>query len=159
MFECHYDELINYLTRITGNRDAAAEITQETFVRVLESQATTIANMDVHNPRALLFKTARNIAVDQHRKMLVRKHENIDDVVALAHSANEPDTIAEGRQQIDAIFQTIDGLPPRCREAFVLYKLEGLPQAIIARQMGISLNMVEKHIGAGMLACKKCLLG
>ena len=55
-----------------------------------------------------------------------------------------------------ALLAAIGDLPVRCREAFILHKFDGLSQAEVARQMGISVTMVERHIKLGMLACRAC---
>ena len=41
-------------------------------------------------------------------------------------------------------------LPPKCREAFALRKVEGLSQREVALRMGVSENTVEKHVGKGL---------
>eukprot|EP01032_Pedospumella_encystans_P004658 gene4658-5533_t len=53
--------------------------------------------------------------------------------------------------------QRIDGLPPRCREAFVLYKFDGLSYAEVAERMGISVRTVEMQLRIAMAACWDCL--
>lgn len=155
MLEHHYHELLNYLLRITGNRDTAADIAQEAFVRVLEAQAAK-PETQIREPRAWLFKTAKNIVIDRYRQETVRGYDNVDEIGLLASEACDPVTVIAGQQAAEAVLQIITQLPPRCKEAFVLYKLVGLPQATIAVRMGISANMVEKHINTGMLACKNC---
>ena len=69
----------------------------------------------------------------------------------------EPDAIVSSREGLAAVLATIDRLPLRCREAFILHKFDGLPQAEVARRMGISVTMVERHIKLAMQACRRCL--
>ena len=56
MLERYYRELLNFLTRQVGDRDTAADLTQESFVRVLGAQSSGQAVLDM---RALLYRTAR----------------------------------------------------------------------------------------------------
>jgi RNA polymerase sigma-70 factor (ECF subfamily) len=52
----------------------------------------------------------------------------------------------EQRERLALLRGAIDELPPRCREVFVLHKLDGLSHADVADRLGISRNMVEKHV-------------
>ena len=69
MLERYYRELLNFLTRQVGDRDTAADLTQESFVRVLGAQSSGQAVLDM---RALLYRTARNLVIDQHRRSSIR---------------------------------------------------------------------------------------
>ena len=73
-----------------------------------------------------------------------------------APQACEPDVAASSAQGVNALLATIDALPLRCREAFILHKFDGLPHAEVAEQMGISRKMVEQHIKLAMDACRRC---
>lgn len=147
----YYQELLNFCWRSLRNREAAADLVQESYVRVLGEQA-------VREPRALLYHTARNLLVDSHRRAAVRQHEELDALPDAAHPTApwhlQPEQALEQRQDWQACVAAIDALPPRCRDAFVLHVFEELPHAQIAARMGISVSMVEKHIARGMLSCQ-----
>lgn len=116
------------------------------------------ADGEVGNARALLFEVARNLLIDRHRQLRVRRHES--DEVLQDHPAPagaEPEARYAGQQRVQLLVATIEALPPRCREAFILHKIEGVPQAEVARQMGISLNMVERHIMLAVATCRNAL--
>jgi len=157
----YYRELLNFLSRAVSNRDAAADLAQESYARVLAMQQSgeTIAE-----PRALLYRTARNLVIDQHRRESVRgvaianDDDTGDDVLdtLAAPAALEPETAAMSAQAVAAMLAVIGNLPLRCREAFILHKFDGLPQAVVAQQMGISVTMVERHIKHAMAACRHC---
>jgi RNA polymerase sigma-70 factor (ECF subfamily) len=65
----------------------------------------------------------------------------------------EPETALSSRQRFEAIADTVDGLPPRCREVFLLVKFEGLTHAETARRMGIAVKTVEMQVQIALRAC------
>lgn len=156
----YYQELLNYFARMVRSRDGAADLVHEAYARVLALQQT---GQVIHQPRALLYRTARNLLIDQHRRNAVRGHwAEVDetplrDIAELpAPAGDEPEVAATSAQAMASLIATIDALPLRCREAFILHKFDGLPQAEVAAQMGISRKMVEQHIQRAMVACRQC---
>jgi RNA polymerase sigma-70 factor (ECF subfamily) len=156
VFERYYRELLNFCARLTRDRDAAADAVQESYARVLAIERSSVP---IHAPRALLYQTARHVLVDQHRRALLRAHEALDATgqpEPAAPDAQDPQAQAISAQAVQAYVATIEALPPRCREAFVLHVFDGLSHAEIAARMGASVSMVEKHIARGRLACRAC---
>lgn len=157
MLERFYRELLNFLNRQVQDRDTAADLAQESYARVLAAQQ---AGQPVLDARALLYRTARNLVTDQHRRSEFRNHDSLDTVAEAdlqqAPRHLQPEEALASRQTVHAYAQVIENLPPRCREAFVMHLLEDLPQAEIAKRMGISVSMVEKHVIRGTLACRRC---
>lgn len=157
VLERYHRELLNFLTRQVRDRDTAADLAQESFLRVLSAQSSGQAVLDM---RALLYRTARNLVIDQHRRNEVRRHDELDtlpeDHHPLAPQHQQPDELLASQQVIRAYVATIEALPTRCREAFVLHVFDECSHAEIAQHMGISVSMVEKHIVRAMVACKLC---
>lgn len=158
MLERYHRELLNFLTRHVSDRDTAADLVQDSYVRVLSVQSSGQAVLDV---RALLYRTARNLVIDRHRRAAHRQHEDIDALAEtdqpLAPRHLQPDEILSYEQQARVLVQAIENLPPRCREAFVLNRFEGLSHQEVAERMGISKNMVAQHVARGILTCQACL--
>lgn len=160
MIDRYYRELLAFLTRSVRDRDVAADLAQESCVRVLSLQRSGAL---VADPRALLYRVARNLLVDRHRRRVVRgtrlsPDEDAPDVEAVAAPRRcQPEVVAMSAEQVEALLATIDALPPRCREAFVLYKLEGHSYAEIGQRMRISVRTVEMHLKHAMDACWQCL--
>jgi RNA polymerase sigma-70 factor (ECF subfamily) len=146
-----------------SDRDTAADLAQESYARVLAAQQ---AGRPVQDPRALLYRTARNLVIDRHRRAGVRGETGeagaLDDPDLAPDDlagpqSQEPDAILASRQGLAAVAATIDRLPPRCREAFILYKFDGLSYAEIAGRMGISPRTVEMQLQIAMQACWRCM--
>lgn len=154
VFERYYHELLNFIAGRTGCRERAQDVVQESYARVLASHGSTLPAQ----PRALLYATARNLLVDQYRQQARQPEQTeLDEDSHAAAPGCEPERTVAAQQQLDCLLHAVSQLPPRCRQAFVLYKFDGLSSADIAEKMGISVNMVEKHIINGMLACKQAM--
>lgn len=150
-----YDELLKFFTRAVRDVHEAQDLVQDTFGRVL---AKVARGERIDDLRGLLYEIARNLLIDRHRMLQVRDHVAdavLDDLSGPA--SDDPAARYAGRQRLHLLVRTIEALPPRCREAFVLHKIDGLPQLQIAARMGISLNMVERHIMLAVAACRRAL--
>ncbi len=68
-----------------------------------------------------------------------------------------PEERLETKQAFTALDEALQSLSPRCREMFILRRVHGLSNAEIARQHGISVNTVEKHIARALRHCQSYL--
>lgn len=157
MLERYHRELLNFLLRQVNDREAAADLAQESCARVLAVQHGGQPVLDL---RALLYRTARNLVIDRHRRNDIRRHEDLHELPDADHPLAprhlQPEEALSSLQIGRAYVDAIEALPPRCREAFMLHVFDELSHAEIARHMGISVSMVEKHVVRGMVACKLC---
>lgn len=140
----HKSSLLRFLTRTLGNSRDAEDVAHEAFARMLSlpEQAT------VDHPLALLKCIALNIIRDTFRRERYRRQQviGLEEPLVSAQPEPDPEQVAAARQRLARLRDAIDDLPPRCREVFVLHKVHGLPHAEVARRLGISRNMVERHV-------------
>jgi RNA polymerase sigma factor (sigma-70 family) len=139
----HSRELLRFLTRRVGAADAP-DLAQETMMRVLPYSEQA----EVREASSLLRSTAANLARDHARRLAVENRTlvrglEIDDLFSGAQS---PEARLEAEEAMQRFSAALEALPPRCREVFVLRRFEDLHQEEIARRLGISRNMVEKHL-------------
>lgn len=153
----YYQELLNFCARNLKDRHAAADLVQEAYMRFLVAQQSGTAITD---SRALLFRTMRNLLIDQHRRAAVRQCQSLDALTEQEQPALprhlQPEEIYAFNQYARALYAAIESLPPRCREAFVLNRFDGLSHQEVADRMGISRNMVAQHVIRAVLVCKAC---
>lgn len=155
MHEQFYNEFLRYFTREVKDACEAQDLVQETFSRVL---AKVAAGEQVDDVRSLLYKVARHLLIDRHRHSEVRDHVSDEVLTEMAAPvSDEPEARFAGQQRVRLLVRAIESLPNRCREAFVLVHLDGLPQTEVAARMGVSRNMVERHLMLAMAACRKAL--
>lgn len=153
----YYRDLLNFCLRKAKNRDTAADLAQESFVRVLAMQQAGQAILD---PGALLRQVATNAKVDLDRRAAVRQAESLDELgeasLPAAPRHMQPEEAYASTQALQAYLQAIETLPPRCRQAFSLYVFDGLSKQEIADQMGVSLSMVKQYVTRGKAVCETC---
>lgn len=157
MLERYYRDLLNFLSRKVADRSVAADLTQETYTRIYAAQAS---GTTINDGRALLYQTARNLVIDHQRHNIVKEgvevSSNDDDPIEAAGPIGlEPEAALSSQQGILNLVTTIDGLPLRCREAFMLNRFEGMTYPQVAERMGISVKAVEQHIKHALNACER----
>lgn len=154
--------LKRYLAHKLGSPDDAAEVAQETFLRLHRLQSPETLD----NARAYLFQTATNLATDQlrrrslHHRFLAREQSARDSAGELEqHQADtvSPEHILAARQKLRAIMEAVEELPVQVRQAFLLHRRNGLAYDDIAREMGVSTSSVEKYILQALRHCRQRL--
>ncbi|MBB3773927.1 RNA polymerase sigma-70 factor (ECF subfamily) [Angulomicrobium tetraedrale] len=145
--------LKRFFQRRLRNREDAADATQETFLRMIEVPQSTI----IENPQAYLFQVAKSVAraASARRAAETRLFAPEDAGSVITDDTPGPERIVLGRQQLLLMATAIEQLPNRCQEVFILSRLHGLANGEIALRLGISRNMVEKHIIRALLQCRK----
>ena len=106
----------------------------------------------IYRPRTYFFEVAKSVILQSFRQKRVIAFSALAefDALVIPDDSPSPETIAAGRQELGRLAELIDGLPTKCRQAFVLRKVRGLSQREVAQTMGISENTVEKHIGKAL---------
>lgn len=133
----------------------ADDVAQDACVRALDMPAPH----SIRDPLRYLFRIARNLVIDRRRKH-VRDAVLSESLSVIEYGSSDPpdpERILAGKQDLQRVLATIESLPPRCREAFTLHRFGGLSYAAIARQMGVSTSMVEKHIAEAMVRVTRAL--
>ena len=130
-------------------------VVQESLTRVWRLRQRD----EVKSPKALLFTTARNLAIDELRRrniVPIEAIEEIDGLSVLDGEASAADATAH-KQELELLIQAIQSLPKRCRQVLTLRKIYGLSQKEIAAKLHISESTVETHVCNGIRGCTKFL--
>ncbi len=145
--------LRRFFQRRFRNREEAADATQETFLRLLS--VSPLASIE--NPQAYLFQVARSVAYGAAARLAAERglFDRDADGANVAADAPSAERVVDARQRLLILAKAIEALPPRCQQVFILSRIEGMANCDIAQKLGISRNMVEKHIIKALLQCRR----
>ena len=152
LIEQYQHRLLRYLISLSGNRELAEDLFQETWIRVLERGHQYDGK---HEFNTWLYAVARNLTIDYLRKKsllsLDAMMENED------HAPLEPaDThpmaweVVQQHEQAERISAAMIGLPAEYREAIVLRFQDGLDLQEIATVIGAPLGTVKSRLYRGL---------
>jgi len=149
LYSEHNGWLKSWLRTRIGNTSDAADLAQDTFVRLLASRDVG----KIREPRSYLSTIARALMIDKFRRRALEQAY----LEALALRAEPLDISPETRlmilETLVAIDTTLDGLGARTRQIFLAVQLEGLSYVAIAERMGVSVTTVKKHVIRAMTHC------
>ncbi len=128
------------------------DIIQEMYARLASLDSVA----DIRSPRQYAAQTAFSILANQLRRLRVVPIVAVGDVEAIEVFAQDasPEEQVAFRDEVREVYAALADLPPRCRQAFLLRRVEGFSQREVAQRLGVSEKAVEKYMAQGV----RCLI-
>ena len=138
-------------SRFSGADFDVDDIVQEAFLKVLKAHEVN----ELKSPKAFLFATARNLALDVVRRSKIIQFDSLtenelSDVIDISDSIQES---IDRNQELEFLTKAIQSLPSKCRRIFTLRKVYCMSQADIAQKLGVSVNTVATQLKIGVKKC------
>lgn len=148
------DRLQEAAQRIVGTRDLAEDVLQSAYLRITE----TSVHLVVRQPLAYCFQIVRHLAIDYCRRRSLETQLFVGEVEGRVVSAPHlsPELSAISSELLAQVGEALARLPSRTRQAFVLYRFEGVTQRDIAERLGVSPTLVNFMIKDAIEALKQC---
>lgn len=151
LYADHHGWLHGWLRRHLGCSQNAADLAQDTFLRVLAKDTEEL--VAIREPRAYLHTIARGLLINHWRRRQIEQ-------AYLDALAQQPEPVAPSAETQAQIVETLlrvermlARLPAKVRRAFLLSQLQGLTYAAIGERLGVSERMVKKYMAQAMLHC------
>lgn len=138
LFDRHHAALFRYFYRLTGNRTASEDLTQDVFFRMLRSSETWRTEARFAN---WMYRIARNSFIDQNRK---QKWET-----EMSPEFDTPAPPTPGLEQLEEhelVRRALAELPPEKRELLVLSRYQGMKYDQIGALLGVETATVKVRV-------------
>jgi RNA polymerase sigma-70 factor, ECF subfamily len=163
LFNANSKKVFNICLNIVQSREDAEDIVQEVFIEVFHSFNTF---SEKSAPSTWIYRIAVNKSIDFIRAKKRKKRfsfitqlfhpDKAGKIREISHF-DHPAVILENKERTQILFRAINKLPENQKTAFVLHKIDGLPQKEIAQIMDISAKAVESLLQRSKENLKKLL--
>ncbi|ARN18718.1 sigma-70 family RNA polymerase sigma factor [Piscinibacter gummiphilus] len=148
LYDNHHAWLLGWLRRKLGSAQDAADLAQDTFVRIASRTSRADDLPGLREPRAFLTTIARALVVDFFRRADLER-------AYLAALATLPEALQpspqdrlEALQMLEAVGRLLESMTPKTRTAWLLSRLDGLSHAEIAGELGVSVPRVRQYLAS-----------
>src|SRR5258708_18424748 len=141
LYDAYAPELIGYLWKVTGDREVATDLMQDTFAAGMRDER---ALREPAKARAWLYRIATRLAIKRLRRARL--------IAFVPFAGTEPSS--EGAPDIEALAvrEAMRAISPDQAAALVLHYAHGFTRAEIAELVGRSEETVKSRIARGLRA-------
>ncbi len=155
LFEKYQPTLFRIVLHSSYDADSAHDIVQETFIRVWNHRASLQPNLPF---LAYLFRISGNLMRDRAKHLAVRRKVQPEFLGNLRPAEGDPEKSLEVKMLEEQLRELVNTkLPAKCREVFLLSRMEEMSNAEISEHLGISVKTVENQITRALKILRKHL--
>lgn len=149
--------LRGWLCKQLGCSETAADLAQDTFIKVMLKQRED-RSFGISYPRRYLRMVAGSLMVDHLRRRMVEQ-AYLEALAQLPEPASitteEREIILQTLQQLDRL---LDAMPSAVRQAFLLSRIDGLSYPQIAESLGVSERTIKRYMQQAFVQCLELML-
>jgi RNA polymerase sigma-70 factor (family 1) len=151
-YDLYYDDLCRYLNFYTQDESIIEDVIQNVFLKLWEKKE----DVNITSIKTYLFKATHNNVInvlrdDLNRHVILERWSQQQETRCYQQNAFDVDLL------MDIIQSTIDKLPKRCREIFLMSRQDELSYNEIAQRLDISVKTVEAQMGIALRRIRDAL--
>jgi len=141
----HEADVYTFLLRMVGNRDEAADLTQEALTQTWRTWTQVVAESE-HGYAKWCYRIAHNLAIDFLRRKRPRPAADEELEYAIEERVPQPEQVYENRIQANEVREALLGLEEKYREVLLLRFQSDLSYEEIAEALDIPVTTVETRL-------------
>lgn len=145
VMERYWSSLVRYANSLLGDRDAAEDVAQQTFVKLWERRDAWHVEGSI---LPLLFRITRNSSLDRLRRRAGREKAHCG--APAPTPVPTPVQLLDQKELRAAVNTAVDSLPERRREVLILTRMHGLSRIEVAEIMDLAPQTVANHLRLAM---------
>lgn len=156
LFKIHAQRVARLLGRKLRNNEDAEDARQDVFLKLWrQEQAGQLRDQAT----AYMFAAAHTVAIDADRRRVAHGYDRTADVELeeLAHPGLPTEDTQHWRDGVASLVSSLQELPARTQQVFILYHFEGLTHSDIAARLGITVRTVERNMAQAHDFCRERL--
>lgn len=143
----HESALRQFVIKRVGCIHIASDILQKITEKLLNQSKT----IQIENQRAYLYKAVSNEVIDHYRSEERRSYYESQSIqIQMEYDARSADKVLEASQELHLLQQALNELPLLTQKIFTLYRIDGVKQRDIAKQLNLNLSTIEKRLAAAI---------
>lgn len=154
LFEQYYQRLVVFAHKYLEDLDSARDVVQDLFVDLYESRLGMSIQTSL---KSYLYSAVRNRCLNKVKHEQVKqKHRNL--------SGREANVLDPGLEELmDAVeleakvHEIVSSLPERCRQIYIMSRVDGKRNKEIAEELNLSIRTVETQISKALKSLKESL--
>ena len=144
VFNYYYSGLVVYADQIIKNMAVSEDIVQSVFMKLWETREA----IEIRSFRSYFIQCVKNRCIDHLRSQQTK--QRLDNRIPDADNLVMDEDLWTKNELSELLENSIEDLPPRCREIFKMSRYENLKIAEIADQLNISKRTVETQISKAL---------
>ncbi|WP_171552822.1 sigma-70 family RNA polymerase sigma factor [Acinetobacter sp. Ac_5812] len=152
LYRNHRGWLHQWLRQKLGNTDQAADLVQDTFIKLLQTRDELFG---IKEPRAYLTSIAKNLLIDQVRRKKIEQAylDGLSQMEYMLDGVASPEEQMHIIQALDQMCKALEDVSAKAQQAFILHYLEGYTHKETAEQLGVSTKMIQKYLASCLTRC------
>ncbi|NLR93127.1 RNA polymerase sigma-70 factor [Flammeovirga sp. SR4] len=153
LFDLYFENIKSFIYYKIGDIDVAEDIAQESYIKFWEAREKII----LETAKTYLYTIANNLALNyiKHNKVVLQfeQRQNKKD----GESETNPEFKMELNEFQNTLEKTINQLPDKSREVFLMNRMDGLTYSEISNRLDVSVKAIEKRMSKALSILRKNL--